>query len=506
MGAVTLTLIGFFTFVVLRMSQPSMATLFTDLGASESAAIVKELEAKGIRTEMRNDGATLLVARDALARARMDLAAKGLPSGGGTGYEIFDKGDSFSSTSFVQNINQLRALEGELARSIRSLDRVQSARVHLAIPERKLFQKDRPEPRASIVLKVRGELDASQVRAIRHLVATAVDGLKPGRVSLIDEAGRLLADGAGDETDTATIASDRQAAHERRIKAQVEDIVASVVGRGRARVQVAAEFDFNRIQQTAETYDPESRVVRSTQTRTESNASTEGKDGQVSVGNEVPGAQKSDAGGAGNREQGQKNEEVINYEISRTTRVEVQEAGRLKRLSVAVLVDGLYNKGTGGDLVYAPRAPEELQRIATLVRMGIGFDKARGDQLEVVNLPFAEAPVLPDLREPGWTERLLTFGKDDVIRAAEAGVFLLTTLIVLLFVVRPLMRQVLAPANLTDGETAPATTAQAAEATPAPATTAGQSPVPALESLGARIASQPHEAAAVLRNWLRSAA
>jgi len=174
MGAVTLSLVGFFAFVMLRLSQPAMGLLFTDLSPSESAAIIKELDGRGLRSELRNDGATVLVPRDNLARIRMDLAAKGLPAGGGIGFEIFDKGDSFSATSFVQNINQVRALEGELSRSIRSLDRVQNARVHLAIPERRLFQKERAEPRASIVLKVRGELDAAQVRAIRHLVATAV--------------------------------------------------------------------------------------------------------------------------------------------------------------------------------------------------------------------------------------------------------------------------------------------------------------------------------------------
>lgn len=511
MGAVTLSLIGFFAYVLLRVSSVPMATLFADLSPAESAAITRELDARGIKSELRNDGATILVARDALARARMDLAAKGLPAGGSIGYEIFDKGDAFSATGFVQNLNQLRALEGELSRSIRSIDRVQNARVHLSIPERKLFQKDKPEARASVVLKVRGELDPAQVRAIRHLVATAVDGLKPGRVSLIDETGTLLADGAGDDTDQAALAADRQASHERRLKSQVEDIVASVVGRGRARVQVAAEMDFNRVQQTAETFDPESRVVRSTQTRTEANSSTEGKDGQVGVGGELPGGQKSDASGNGAREQGQKNEEVVNYEISRTTRTETIESGRLKRLSVAVLVDGTYAKATNGDMSYAPRSAEDLQRIATLVRMGIGFDKARGDQVEVINLRFADAPPMPEtIVVPGFAERFLTFGRDDILRFAEVGVFALITLIVLIFVVRPLVREMTAPVEA-EANASPADVTTNATGTPSgqpPALAGGVAPLalPSLESLGSRIASQPQDAAAVLRNWMRSAA
>lgn len=510
MGAVTLSLIGFFAFIVMRMTQPVMAPLFGDLPPADSAAIVRELETRGIRTELKNDGATILVPREQMAKARMDLAAKGLPGGAGVGYEIFDKGDSFSSTAFVQSINQLRALEGELSRSIRSIDRVQAARVHLSIPERKLFQKDKPEPRASIVLKVRGELETGQVRAIRHLVATAVEGLKPARVSLIDETGRLLADGAGEEGDAA-LSADRQQVQERRLKAQVEDIVASIVGRGRARVQVTADVDLNRVQLTSETFDPESRVVRSTQTRSEANTSTEGKDGQVTAANEVPGSQPTGQQG-GTREQGQKNEETINYEISRTTRTEVTEAGRLKRLSVAVLVDGLYTKGTDGAMTYAPRAAEELERIATLVRMGIGFDKARGDQVEVVNLRFAEPPMVPDLREPTLAERFLTFTQADILRGAEIGVLLIMLLIVLMFVVRPLMRQMSAPAaDTAESAAAEATTsappAQPAATTAAPGQTAlpGQPALP-LEQLGARIASQPQDAAAILRNWMRAAA
>lgn len=511
MGAVTLSLVGFFAYVLLRVSAVPMGTLFTDLTPAESAAIVRELEARGIKPEVRSEGAVVLVPREQVARARMDLAAKGMPAGGSVGYEIFDKGDAFSATGFVQNLNQLRALEGEIARSIRSIDRVQAARVHLSIPERRLFQKDKTEPRASVVLKVRGELDAAQVRAIRHLVATAVEGLKPTRISLIDETGTLLADGTGDDGDQASLAADRQAGHERRLKAQVEEIVASVVGRGRARVQVAAEMDFNRIQQTAETYDPESRVVRSTQTRTEANSSNEGKDGQVGVAGELPGGQKND-GGAGTREQGQKNEEVINYEISRTTRTETTEAGRLKRLSVAVLVDGTYAPQPNGGQTYTPRSAEDLQRIATLVRMGIGFDKARGDQVEVVNLRFAEAPPLPQA-EPTLTfvEKVLAIGRDEILRFAELAVFALVTLIVLIFVVRPLLREMMsAETGSAAAVTASPTAARPGEATPSasglPAAAGIIDPGPALERIGSRIASQPQDAAAVLRNWMRSAA
>ncbi|MEX1083833.1 MAG: flagellar basal-body MS-ring/collar protein FliF, partial [Xanthobacteraceae bacterium] len=187
MVAVTVALIGFFSIVILRITTPQMTPLFTDLSFDDSSLIVKDLEQQGIVYELRNDGAIVMVPKDTVARLRMKLAEDGLPKGGGVGYEIFDKSDALGATSFVQNINRLRALEGELARTIRALDRVQAARVHLVLPERPLFSREKNEPTASIVLKVRGTLEAQQVRAIRHLVATAVNGLKPERVSIVDE-------------------------------------------------------------------------------------------------------------------------------------------------------------------------------------------------------------------------------------------------------------------------------------------------------------------------------
>src|SRR5476649_1865986 len=196
MVAVTAALIGFFAFFIMRVTTPQMTTLLTDLSAEDSSGIIKDLERQAIPYELRNDGAVIMVPKDKVTRLRMKLAEAGLPKGGGVGYEIFDKTDALGTTSFVQNVNHLRALEGELSRTIRALDRVQAARVHLVMPERPLFSRDKVEPSASIVLKVRGTLEPQQVRAIRHLVASAVNGLKPQRVSIIDETGKLLADGA----------------------------------------------------------------------------------------------------------------------------------------------------------------------------------------------------------------------------------------------------------------------------------------------------------------------
>src|SRR4030081_1684610 len=217
MVAVTTALLGFFAFVIMRVTTPQKTTLFTHLSAEDPSGIIKDLERQAIPFELRNDGAVIMVPKDKVSRLRMKLAEGGLPKGGGVGYEIFDKSDALGTTSFVQNINQLRALEGELSRTIRSLDRVQNARVHLVMPERPLFSRDKVEPTASIVLKVRGALEPQQVRAIRHLVASAVNGLKPQRVSIVDEAGQLLADGASGDTDNA-VADERRAGFEKRTR------------------------------------------------------------------------------------------------------------------------------------------------------------------------------------------------------------------------------------------------------------------------------------------------
>ncbi|MBV8751787.1 MAG: flagellar M-ring protein FliF [Hyphomicrobiales bacterium] len=527
MAAVTVTLVGVFGFLILRVTAPQMTPLFTDLTVEDSTAIVKDLERQGIVYELKNDGAIIMVARDQVARVRMRLAEGGLPKGGGIGYEIFDKSDALGATSFVQNINHLRAMEGELSRTIRSLDRVQAARVHLVLPERPLFSREKVEPSASIVLKVRGTLESQQVRAIRHLVASAVNGLKPERVSIVDEAGRLLADGASGEGDGEPVAhaDERQAAYERRLRQEVESIVTSVVGPGRARVQLTAEFDFNRITQTSDQFDPEGRVLRSSQTREEQSTTSDGRDGQVTVGNELPGGQRPPAGAPApegqapvQHDQSKKSEEIANYEISRTTKTEVIEGARVKRVSVAVLVDGSYAKGENGEVSYQARSAEEIQRIGALVRSAIGFDQKRGDQVEVVNLRFAEAPVTPISEATGWSS-YLQFTKDDILRAIEWTVMGLLGLVVVLVVVRPLVRRILAP-----DEQAPLLGAPAlvpAVAGNAPALADGMPPISnqtskmidiaqvqgqvhaqSIQKVGDLAQKNPHEAVAIIRQWL----
>jgi flagellar M-ring protein FliF len=514
MVAVTAALIGFFAFVIMRVTTPQMTTLFTDLSTEDSNGIIKDLERQAIAFELRNDGAVIMVPKDKVTRLRMKLAEGGLPKGGGVGYEIFDKSDALGTTSFVQNINHLRALEGELARTIRAIDRIQAARVHLVLPERPLFSRETPEPSASIVVRVRGALEPQQIRAIRHVVASAVNGLKPQRVSIVDEAGQLLADGASGEADNAA-GDERRAGFEKRMRNQVEAIVSSVVGAGRARVQLSADFDYNKITQTSDKYDPEGRVLRSSQTREESSATADNS-GQVTVNNELPGNQGGNNATLA-RDQSKKSEETNNYEISRTTKTEVTEVGRVNRISVAVLVDGSYSKNEKGEQVYQERGKEQLDRIATLVRSAIGFDQKRGDQVEVVNLKFAEAPAAVPVAEPTGLLGMLQFTKDDVMYVIELGVMMLLGLVVLFMVIRPLVRRILAsevvPAltsdalpALSDGSAAGAAgQSLIANATPSlidVAQVQGQVHAQSVHRVGELAERNPNETATIVRQWL----
>jgi flagellar M-ring protein FliF len=519
MIAVTAALIGFFAFVIMRVTTPQMTTLFTDLSLDDSSSIIKDLERQAIPYEIRNEGAVILVPKDKVTRLRMKLAEGGLPKGGGVGYEIFDKSDALGTTSFVQNINHLRALEGELARTIRGIDRIQAARVHLVLPERPLFSRETPEPSASIVVRVHGSLEQQQIRAIRHLVASSVNGLKPQRVSIVDETGNLLADGAATDIDQA-VGDERRNAFEKRMRKQVEDIVSSVVGTGRARVQLSADFDYNKITQTSDKFDPEGRVLRSSQTREESSASA-GDSGQVTVNNELPGNQNNN--GAQARDQSKKTEETNNYEISRTTKTEVTEAGRVNRISVAVLVDGAYSKNEKGELVYKERSKEELDRISALVRSAIGFDQKRGDQVEVVNLKFAEGPQAAPITEPTGFLGMLQFTKDDIMYVIELGVMMLLGLVVLFMVVRPLVKKILASeelAALTNAVTAPPEEIAKVAGPGAPgglipggtahlidvAQVQGQVHAQSVHRVGELAERNPNETAAIVRQWLSEAA
>lgn len=439
--------------VIMLRGGSDQALLYSGLDLTESAEIAGKLDQANIRYELRGDGASIFVPRKAVLDARMMLSEEGLPTRGALGYEIFDKTEALGATSFVQNINRVRALEGELARTVTSLDIVRAARVHLVLPERRLFERDSQKPSASVVLSVAGHgMTGAQVRAIRNLVAGSVPDLSIDRITVLDDKGRLLAAGAeGEDGALAGDSDDRLQAVEDRIKNKVLEVVESVTGPGAARVQVAAEVDFTRITQSSETFDPDGRVLRSSTTTEETSSEAERENTQtVTADNNIP--QGDQTGGPENtlESSSARTEETVNYEISRTTKTEVKEGEGLQRLSVAVVVDDMRIIDEEGVSTFQPRSAEELQRIVALVRSAVGYDEARGDVVEVVNMSF----VRPDISMEGGAENpgMLDFDKHDIMRIAELVILLVGGVALILMVLRPLVKGLISPPGDKDAE------------------------------------------------------
>lgn len=444
MAAVAAGSIAFFIYLTSRLATPSMALLYGDLAAQDSGQIVSRLEQLEVPYRLGGEGNQIFVPNDQVARLRIAMAEDGLPAGGSIGYEIFDRSEGLGTTNFVQNVNHVRALEGELARTIRSMAPVRHARVHLVMPKRRLFTRDQEEPTASIVLALNGSrrLENQQVLAIQHLVAAAVPGLKPTQVSIIDTNGTLLARGSqeGDLANTATTAEEMRVAYETRLVRVIEDLVERSVGPGNVRAQVSAEMDFDRITENSETYDPDGQVVRSTQTIEEESGSQDGEGpAPVTIGGNLPDANLPNGSDKNSQTTAIRNEETVNYEISRTVKTHVRESGVVRRLSVAVLVNGIAAEAEDGTRTYQPRDAQELNQLAALVRSAVGFDEERGDTLEVVNLPFAD---LNGIVAEDESSGFLGLDERQLMRIAEILVLGVVAVLVLLLVVRPLVGRV----------------------------------------------------------------
>ena len=438
MGVVVVGLFAFFMFMTSRLSTQDLSLLYSDLSIEDAGEIAGRLDTMKIAYELRGDGRQVYVPADEVLRLRILMASEGLPNGGSVGYELFDKSDGIGTTSFVQQLNHLRALEGELSRTIAAISQVQTARVHLVLPRRELFSRTRQEPSASIVLKLRGgALQASQVLAIQHLVATAVPELQPGRISIIDSKGRLLARGGDKQADEAMSAVNAEEARQRyetRIGHAIEELLEQSVGLGRVRAEVTANLNFDRLTESNEVYDPDGQVVRSTQSvaQSENNSDSDGTATNVSIATNLPNGQADSGGQNQSNSASDRTEETVNFEISRKVTTLVRESGEVRNISVAVVVDGTYNEA--GE--YQPRSQEEMAQLTTLVRSAIGFNETRGDQVEVANLQFIK-PEIDD--SPIVEEGFMGLVKADLFRLAEMLVFGLVSVLVLLLVVRPLV-------------------------------------------------------------------
>jgi flagellar M-ring protein FliF len=444
MAGVAAALTAFFLYVAGALTEPPKAILFSGLDPRDASAVTSKLDSMGIKYDAKGDGGTILVPSDDVTKLRMQLAADNLPAAG-VGYEIFDKSDSFGTTAFVQNINRLRAIEGELARSVQTIEGIDGARIHLVIPERQIFTRDDQAPSASVVLKTRGVLGRGQVQAIQHLVAAAVSGLTPERVAIVDDKGDLLAGGDDKNGPNATAIGEESETtdFEDRLRQRVESIVASVVGPGHVRVQVTADVSYTHTSETSETYDPDSKVVRSTQTVESTNNDTNGGAGgaPVSVGSALPGAAAAPPANDGSKSNASRDEETINYEINKAIKTSTVDGGTVKRLSVAVVVDGL--EGANG--AYKARTPAEMKQIQDLVKSAIGYDVKRGDVVQVDNMAFARVDV-GDATPPAAP--LLGLDSAEWMKIIEVAILSVTALLIGFFVARPLISRMFAPINL----------------------------------------------------------
>lgn len=524
MVGVAVGMIGFIIFIAARVSSQPMELLYGELETADAGRVSQKLDGLKVPYEVR--GNQIFVPADQVGKLRMQLAEQALPSSGGSvGYEIFDKSDPLGSTSFMQNLNLVRALEGELARSIKAVGNVKSARVHLVMPRREMFSREVQEPSASIILKMNGSsrLNAQQVAAIQHLVAAAVPKLQPSRISIVDDKGTLLARGFEDDKQLMNRnAEEMRISYEQRLARQIEDLLEKTVGFGKVRAEVRADIDFDQLVVNEEKYDPESQVVRSTRTITEDVQGQDSESLPVTVGQNLPDTNANVAGATKTQNKEARNDELVNYEISKKITKQVRETGVVKRLSVAVLVDGVYN-GAGDERAYEERKQEEMDKIAGLVRSAIGYDEKRGDQIDVVNMRFADG----DVAAEKGIDLIFGFEQAQIMRMVEMLVLAVVAILVVLLVVRPLVTRAFEAAPMAAGE---AGRKLLAEPGMAPALSGpGMPPSPgvpmdeevesldelididkvegrvkasSIKKIGEIIEKHPEEALSIIRNWM----
>jgi flagellar M-ring protein FliF len=439
MAGIGLGLMTFFGYIMVRANQTEMALLYNEIEAAEGGRVLEKLKTMGIPFEVKGDGTQIYAPIDDISRLRMELAQSGMPSGGGVGYEIFDKQDILGTTNALLGINQIRALEGELGKSIQTIQGIQAARVHLVIPKRELFSENKQEPSASVMIRMKGVavLSATQVQSIRYLVASAVPGLILDQVSIVDDRGNLLARGkdSAETKDNLTMQQTTQREYEQRISRSIEALLDRTLGLNKTRVEVSVDMDFDQVSSTSVLFDPEGQVVKN-QIINEEGVSTSEKSASsdaVSIQNSLPVGQEGQGNtGNNNKNQTSNIEENINYEISNTTKTYVKELGTIKRLSIAVMVDGNYKKKNDGTQEYQPRSDEELNKLKDLVKTATGYKEDRGDVVSLVNLKFSELQqdTIPEKQENPF------FGLN-LNKLAELSITALVVLIGLFTVVKP---------------------------------------------------------------------
>ncbi len=438
-GLVGAAMVAFFGIVIGQLQQSPMSILYSDIEPSDGATIIQRLEAEGVQYTASAGGRIISVPRDQVNRMRLMLAGEGL-SGNIVGMEIFDREGGFGRTSFELNVNYVRAVEGELARTIQFMQSVSDARVHIVMPERRPFQREASEPTASIIIKSRGGVTPRQARAIQSLAASAVPGLAPDRVTISDTTGRLLSDGRSD-SNLATFSNLEEAriAKENMYRDKIQNLLGSRVGMGNVRAEVSLQMNMSRTTTSETAYDPDTQVILSQTTLEQSDRTTEPA-GQVSIGNGLPDQGGAGAGASGGSS-GNKNQETINYENSKTETVTIREPGEVTQIRVAVLVDGIRTLDEDGNTTaYQDRDATEIEALQQLILTAIPYDEDRGDEVTVQAMRFADPISIDDGLE---VFNLFGFSEASLFRLLQLSGLILVSIIVLLTVVRPLINRII---------------------------------------------------------------
>ncbi len=408
--------------MVYLTSQVEYRVLFSNLSNEDASNIVTKLNEKKIPYKLSATGNAVSVPAEQVTQLRLELAASGLPQGGGVGFEIFDQ-KTLGATEFEQQLNYRRALQGELSRTINGLDEIQSSRVHIALPKDSLFTDLQKKPTASVTLRLKSgkSLKPAQIEGIVHLVSSSIEGMNPADVMVVDSKGNILSSKQNDTKLSKLTAQqiDYQRGLEKDLSARIQSMLENVVGQGKAVVRVTAELDFRITEKTEESYNPEMQVVRSTQKNSE-------KENAVSA-----------AGAVSDNPKKEKLDEIINYEINKVVSKTVMPVGETKKLSIAVLVDGKYKKNEKNEEVYQALDKKEIESLEDLVRKSAGFNAQRGDQVVVTNMPFRKA----DAEEAESVTIKQTVETVSPI-LKYVGIFGLIAFIVL-FVLRPMLQNIM---------------------------------------------------------------
>ncbi|MFQ6008177.1 MAG: flagellar basal-body MS-ring/collar protein FliF [Candidatus Zixiibacteriota bacterium] len=376
LGITAGTIVGIIL-VISWLNKVTYSQLYSNLDESEAGEVISYLNENEIPYRLSDGGRTISIPSNEVYQTRISLASEGLPRSGTIGYSIFDQ-NNLGMTDFLLNLNFRRALEGELTRTIMQLHEVLAARVHIVIPKDRLFEQDRKEATASVVLKLKGGgLTKRQIAGITHLVASSVEGLRPENITIIDYDGNLLS--SARQTDLVAGLSSSQLEVRQQVEKYLEQkaqtMLDNVLGHGKSVIRVTAELNFQQLERTSETFDPDFPSIRSEERTQTSNTSSN----RTADMNEAQDEESSET-------------VVTNYELNKTVEHIVNAVGTIDRLSIAVLVDGIYtpseNENGETELTYQPRSSEELDRLAALVKNAVGYDPQRNDQLEIFNIAF----------------------------------------------------------------------------------------------------------------------